>query len=175
MRIIGFTGYTASGKSTSLEFLKHKGYYIVDLGQVIRDSYEQTDLKYRMDIVSFSIDTHNNFGKLWSLSKAYIDFRGYQKVAIGGIRFAEQITFLKEISTSFSLIYIESSEKNRLERFLKRKRSDFSPTQFDFELKEKLELEIWNIGDAISQSDYIIENDSILSDLHANLDKVISC
>lgn len=173
MRIIGISGLTCSGKSTALQLFKIQGWQTVDIGEIIRDTYSLINAKE--DIFKFTIDTHNSFGKNWSLIKAldHLVLNENSKIAISGIRYKEQVDIIRKLDKCNNHIYINSDKDIRLDRFYRRRRDDTGPSLLDFEAKEAIELDNYDLEKVYQLSKVKISNNASLLDFKNLLNKII--
>jgi len=165
MKIIAFVGLPLSGKSTAANVAKEMSIPVVVMGDIVREEVKKRGLEL----------TDENAGKVASelrqkegmdaiarrcIPKIRKAAKDTGIVVIDGIRgIAEVERFRKEFGEDFILIHIDSPIELRLERALKRKRSDDISSIEELKQRDERELS-WNMGKAIEAADFTIENTS---------------
>ncbi|HDM60127.1 MAG TPA: flagellar hook-basal body complex protein FliE [Archaeoglobus veneficus] len=165
MKIIAFVGLPLSGKSTAANVAKEMSIPVVVMGDIVREEVKKRGLEL----------TDENAGKVASelrqkegmdaiarrcIPKIRKAAKDTGIVVIDGIRgIAEVERFRKEFGDDFILIHIDSPIELRLERALKRKRSDDISSIEELKQRDERELS-WNMGKAIEAADFTIENTS---------------
>lgn len=186
---VGITGNIASGKSTIEEFLRKKGFNVLDADQVAHNLLE--DEKTKAEII-------NTFEDFDILEEGKISRRKLGRIIFGNcksrkilesilhplikkeiMRFfgtceSEKIVFVSvpllfeaKFENLFEkIILVYSDDKIRLERLMKR--NNLSEEY----ARNRMEMQI-SQDKKISLADYVIYNDKTVNDLRESIEKVI--
>lgn len=139
--IIGLTGYTCSGKSQFAKLLEHKGFAIINLGDITRKVAKSKGL---------TVTRFETWGLFTSEVKQNPEWRvrhivelvrtsGKRMVALDGIRVKEEVEGLqREFGSRFMLIEVRVSESLRRSRALQRRR-DVDPATWDEQTRSRWE------------------------------------
>src|SRR5215467_8454321 len=159
------TGMPGAGKSSVANSLKEKGFYVISMGDVVRDearfqNMEITDtnlgnlmLKLRKEMGPGAIShliikktrcEDNNFAQI---------------VIIDGIRSIHEVEVLRDIG-NVKLLAIHASSETRFKHIKQRARSDRPLNEKDFVVRDKRELTV-GISEAIALSDESISNNNL--------------
>lgn len=159
------TGMPGAGKSSVADSLKERGFYVISMGDVVRDearlqNMELTDtnlgdlmLKLRKEmgpgaishlIIKKTSCEDNNLSKI---------------VIIDGIRSIHEVEILKDIG-NVKLLAIHASADTRFKHIKQRARSDKPLNEEDFVVRDKRELTV-GISEAIALSDESISNNNL--------------
>lgn len=177
---IGITGNIASGKSRIEEFIRNKGYNVIDLDSVVHDLY-QNNKTVKENILK-------TFGELDRKVLGQIVFKDIQKK-----KQLEKIIYPileEEIKKIFSkhinkvifisgaliyeagfdryfdkIIFVDADYEKRLERLIKRNNYNID------EAKKRLDSQNLNY---IDKADYIIKNNGTLYELELLCNKVLN-
>jgi dephospho-CoA kinase len=165
MKVLGICGLTCSGKSSLVELLEEYSIRI-ELGDIIRRTFEINNFN-EADVYDFTLNSHECFGKTWSLAKALDSIpTNYDGLVIfSGIRFLNQVKLLQLIDSDFKLIYIEADTQIRKDRFIRRNRKDSLNTIHGFEKIEKMEFENYDLPKLRKLSNWIIQNNGNINNL----------
>lgn len=159
------TGMPGAGKSSVADSLKERGFYVISMGDVVRDearlqNMELTDtnlgdlmLKLRKEmgpgaishlIIKKTSCEDNNLSKI---------------VIIDGIRSIHEVEILKDIG-NVKLLAIHASVDTRFKHIKQRARSDKPLNEEDFVVRDKRELTV-GISEAIALSDESLSNNNL--------------
>jgi dephospho-CoA kinase len=159
------TGMPGAGKSSVADSLKERGFYVISMGDVVRDearlqNMELTDtnlgdlmLKLRKEMGPGAI-SH------LIIKKTRCEDNNLSKIVIiDGIRSIHEVEILKDIG-NVKLLAIHASADTRFKHIKQRARSDKPLNEEDFVVRDKREL-IVGISEAIALSDESISNNNL--------------
>ncbi|HYA61278.1 MAG TPA: AAA family ATPase [Candidatus Acidoferrum sp.] len=176
MRVIGFVGMPASGKSEAAIIAKELGVPVVAMGDIVRD-YTQ-DLGARIDEknVGFIANKLREERGMDAIAKMCIPVIHRQKsdvVVIDGIRgFAEVLAYKSEFGEDFISIAIDASPELRYQRTKKRARSDDAMDYESFKTKDERELS-WGLKEALDNADLRILNEGLLEEFQSLISNIL--
>jgi dephospho-CoA kinase len=159
------TGMPGAGKSSVADSLKERGFYVISMGDVVRDearlqNMELTDtnlgdlmLKLRKEMGPGAI-SH------LIIKKTKCEDNNLSKIVIiDGIRSIHEVEILKDIG-NVKLLAIHASTDTRFKHIKQRARSDKPLNEEDFVVRDKRELTV-GISEAIALSDESISNNNL--------------
>ena len=159
------TGMPGAGKSSVADSLKERGFYVISMGDVIRDearlqNMELTDtnlgdlmLKLRKEMGPGAI-SH------LIIKKTKCEDNNLSKIVIiDGIRSIHEVEILKDIG-NVKLLAIHASTDTRFKHIKQRARSDKPLNEEDFVVRDMRELTV-GISEAIALSDESISNNNL--------------
>jgi dephospho-CoA kinase len=174
LKILVTTGMPGSGKEEFLKICEARGAKIVRMGDIVREKAKEFGLDSSdASVGTLANDERKRYGMdVWA--KRTIPYVGGELVVIDGTRGPDEIkAFKNAFGEDLKVVAIHTSPKARFERLKARGRPD-SPTTWDeFERREQREL-AWGLGQAISQADYMVVNESTLADLKKSVDKLLN-
>jgi len=175
--ILGLSGEIGCGKGTFADYVvkKYNGESF-RFSTILRDILNRLYLpQTRENLQDISTVLRQKFGQDLLAITITKDVEKCTKsiIVVDGIRRQEDIKFLKELP-KFILIYIEADPENRFKRILQRSENpdDAIKTfdQFKKELEKESEIKIKELKNV---ADYIINNNSSLTDFYSQIDGVI--
>lgn len=163
---ICLTGMPGAGKSSVADSLKERGFYVISMGDVVRDEARLQN----MDL------TDTNLGNLMlklrkeigqgAISHLIIKKMAYENnnlnrkiVVIDGIRSIHEVEVLKNIG-NVKLLAIHASTDTRYKHIKQRARSDKPLSEEDFAIRDRRELTV-GISEAIALSDESLSNNNL--------------
>ena len=175
--ILGFVGQMASGKGTSVEYLKQKhGASTYRFSAMLKDVLDRLYLEInRKNLQTISQTLRENFDEEIMARVMAEDVKNdnNQIIAIDGVRRPGDVTHLTNIP-GFILVNITANIEKRHERLTKRgeKSDDTTKTleQFKIDHQGEAESKIEEIAATAKES---INNNSNLEELYKQLDKLI--
>lgn len=165
--IIGLTGRIGSGKEAIANFFREKGFCYLNISDEIRDEAEKRDIsmeRTKLQDLGNELRIKEGMGvwtrrilKKMELEKNYI---------VDGIKNPGEVAELKK-RKDFVLIGVDSPEKQRFERLLRRGKSSDPKTWEDFLEVDKRDLGEDNpygqqVSKCLSVADFLINNDKSL-------------
>jgi dephospho-CoA kinase len=175
--IFGLVGDLAAGKGTVAKYLKDK--YNVNtyrFSTMLRDILHRIHIKEtRESMQKLSTFIRENFGQdvMSEVISKDVENDANNLVIVDGIRRPSDIVYLKN-NPGFNLVYITANPKIRWERLVKRNenKGDSEKTFEQFLADEKAEAEML-IKQVGAESDYTINNDGDVDELHKNIEKIL--
>ena len=168
--IVCITGMPGAGKSTIAESLRKKGFYVIAMGDVIREEARQRNLD----------PTDNNLGKLMlnlrddlgpgaiahlilrKINSEDNDTAERDNIVIDGIRGIAEVEILKRVGC-VKLLAIHASTDKRFTHLKQRARSDDPSAVEEFASRDKRELTV-GISEAIALADETLSNNDLTVD-----------
>ena len=168
--IVCITGMPGAGKSTIAESLRKKGFYVIAMGDVIREEARQRNLD----------PTDNNLGKLMlnlrddlgpgaiahlilrKINSEDNDTAERDNIVIDGIRGIAEVEILKRVGC-VKLLAIHASTDKRFTHLKQRARSDDPSVMEEFTSRDKRELTV-GISEAIALADETLSNNDLTVD-----------
>ena len=164
--LILITGMPGAGKTSIANMFKKTGFYIMSMGDVIRDLANERGLDPSSSVLgnlAKEIRSHGGDAAVADLCVDKIQKLSFDKVVIDGIRsIAEVRAFKTQFNTK--LVAIFASFNTRYTRLQSRRRSDDPLDKKTFNKRDQRELS-FSMGHAIALSDYMIINESNIKDL----------
>ncbi len=178
MRVIGFVGRQASGKTTAANTLKEKGIPAIRMGDTVRKITKSRGLSLNeKNIGQVASELRSKEGMDAIAKRTIPRIRNCESdlVVIDGIRGkAEVDAFKDEFDENLLIVAVLSSRRKRFDRIKRRDRSDDVKSWEDFLGKESRE-DSWGMDEAIKEADLILENDSSLKEFQNKIeDKIIN-
>ena len=157
--IVCLTGMPGAGKSTIAEGLQHKGYEIINMGNVVREEAKKRNLestRENLGKLMLELREKNGHGAIAELVKPQIESSSSNVILIDGVRSNDEIQVLKKCGT-VKLLAVHASTDTRFDFLQKRGRSDDPQTKQHFEERDNRELGV-GISNSIALSDNAISN-----------------
>lgn len=164
--IYGVTGMPLSGKTTVAEFMKDRGFAVLDMGDVVRIEMEKRNIATEDtgDWVNDMRDEHG-MDAIAQLSAPYLEemLDEKQKIVITGMRgWSEKRRFEKETGEELDIVAVWTSRQTRRERREERKREEDIKGD-DFHERDLREVNN-GVGKLMALSDHMIKNEGISED-----------
>lgn len=175
--IFGFVGQIASGKGTAAAYLQKKyGAGVYRFSTMLRDVLARLYLEEsRKNLQTLSTIIRENFGEdtLAKVIAEDVKKDDNKIIAIDGIRRPDDIKYLKKIP-GFTLAHLFADLEKRFDRISRRGENtdDTKKTfaEFKAEHEQESELKIQEIANDAKEK---IDNNGTLTELHAQLDKLV--
>ncbi|KAM9999669.1 hypothetical protein ACTFIZ_008111 [Dictyostelium cf. discoideum] len=189
-RIIGVCGLNASGKSTICNFYKNKGFTVISLSDIIRQTLkERNSPETRDNLINLGNELRNKSGAGVLANLTIEKLNENTDYVIDSIRHPDEVNsfrnkFNKDGNKIFNLIGIDSSAETRFQRTQSRKREGDTKTLEEFMSVEKREMNNpdpkgQQVSKVLEMSDYKISNnldqtlDGLLNELNNLENKLI--
>jgi predicted nuclease with RNAse H fold/dephospho-CoA kinase len=119
-RVIGLSGYIASGKTTAGRFLEQKGYAYGRFSLVLRDMLQERNIKVtRQSLQEIGEEVYENQGQRWLCKQLVERLPKEGNIVIDGLRHPEDHSFMVEkFGPDFIHIFIEAPEQVRRLRYI---------------------------------------------------------
>lgn len=159
--VIGITGMPGAGKATVRKIAKRIGYFVVVMGDVIRQEAKIRRLQLTPENLGMvMLKLREEKGSTVVADRCISKIENSEKdiVAIDGIRSLHEVKKFRRHFPNFSLIAIHSSPETRFRRLFRRQRSD-DPKGWDIFLERDLRELSVGLGNAIATADYMIVNE----------------
>lgn len=175
--IICLTGMPGAGKSTIANLLKDKNFYVVVMGDVIREKAIEKDIELTDEnlgnlMKNLRRDHGNEIIAKLILQKVKKIDQCRNFIAIDGIRSYEEFKVIKEENFA-KLLAIHASSTIRFQHIKKRDRSDSPPNYKKFSDRDKREIEV-GISEAIAFADEIVSNNTVsITEFKNNVEKIV--
>ncbi|KAK5575577.1 hypothetical protein RB653_006710 [Dictyostelium firmibasis] len=182
-RIIGVCGLNASGKSTVCNFYKNKGFIVISLSDIIRQTLKERNVSETRDnLINLGNELRNKSGAGVLANLTIEKLNQNSNYVIDSIRHPDEVNsfrnkFNENGKKIFNLIGIDSSAETRFERTQSRKRQGDTTTLEEFMSVEKREMNNpdpngQQVSKVLEMCDYKILNnldqtlDGLLNDLN---------
>ncbi len=176
--IIGLTGENCSGKGTSAEYLKKKGFYYLSLSDVIREEVaagggEAT----RHNLIAKGTQLRQEHGPGVLAKKVVGKMEKDRNYVVDSIRTPGEVKELKKLP-EFFLVYVTSHPKVRFERMKERGRESDPQTYEAFQKIENIEMkseeqEGQNLEETVQLADKKVVNDGSVDELRDRWDALL--
>ncbi|OGS41658.1 MAG: hypothetical protein A3K67_04810, partial [Euryarchaeota archaeon RBG_16_62_10] len=167
------TGMPGSGKEELLKCCQARGAKVVRMGDIVRDKAKEFGLDPSdASIGSLANEERKRYGMdIWA--KRTIPYVGGDLVVIDGTRGPDEIRAFKHaFGNDLMVVAVHSSSRTRFGRLRTRGRADLPATRSEFDARERRELD-WGLGEVIATADHMIVNESTLSDLKREVDRLL--
>lgn len=152
-----------SGKTEAVKIAKNMNFQVVRMGDMVWDEVNKQGLKLNnKNVGTIANQMREKHGQdIWALKTINkIKSMGkIESIIIDGIRNIEEIdTFKRELGKNFVVVAVETSDKTRQKRALKRGRKDDSKDIKKVKERDQRELR-WGLGSAIASADIVVSNE----------------
>lgn len=177
--IIGLTGKNASGKGEVGEFLKQKGFEFHSLSDALRDELRKRNKELtRENLTNLGNELRNQYGASVLADRILEKCDSKNNYVIDSFRNPDEVKAFKK-NENFILLSIDASPKVRFKRMQARNREKDATTYETFLEVEKRELTSadpskQNLQSCAQLADHHILNEGTLSDLHKQLEKLLT-
>jgi len=159
--VVGVTGMPGAGKSLVTEVAQELGYFIVAMGDVVREETCRRKLELTPENVGkVMLDLRRRKGKSAIAKRTILRIIETQenKVLVDGVRSLSEVEEFKKHFRKFSLIAMHASPETRFKRLHNRGRSDDSSSWKVFNQRDKRELSV-GLGEVIAMAEDILINE----------------
>jgi len=176
LKVIGFVGLPASGKTEAAKVAQKLGIPVIRMGDVVREEVRRRGLditEENVGKVANDIRARGGMGAVAERCIPLIKAMDDNTVVVDGLRGgAEADVYKKAFDARFTLIAIIASQKNRFARALARKRNDDIVDWEGFKQKDGRELR-WGLKEAMKMADVLIDNNGTLEEFRENVGAVL--
>ena len=177
MKVIAVVGMTGSGKSEVAKLFNDKGFTTVRFGDITDEAVEKLGLPLTEENerpVRENIRKEHGMAAYAKLSVPRIDAAlNTSNVVVDGLYSWEEYTYLKEYyGNKFIVVAVWSSPQDRYARLGGRKERPLT-TQESIG-RDRAEIENLNKGGPIAMADFTILNNSSLSDLKKQVERIVA-
>lgn len=168
--VIGVTGMPGAGKGEFCRIATEKyNLAVVRMGDLVWAETQNRGLQLTAENVGkVADDARKTYGAgIWAERTAgVIQTRNLERVVIDGIRSDAEVKVFRHVFRhAFVLVAIHASPAVRRGRIFTRARENDTDSCYQFEARDERELR-WGIGNAIALADYLIVNESTITDFH---------
>src|SRR5215212_7442708 len=168
--IVCITGMPGAGKSTIAESLRKKGFYVIAMGDVIREEARQRNLDPTdINLGKLMLKLRDDLGPgaiahliLRKINSEDISSAQKENVVIDGIRGIAEVEILKRVGC-VKLLAIHASTNKRFTHLKQRARSDDPCAMEEFTIRDRRELTV-GISEAIALADETLSNNDLTVD-----------
>ena len=159
--VVGLAGMPGSGKSLVMKVAQESGYYVVVMGDVVREETKKRGLALTPSNVGrVMLDLRRAEGDSVIAKRCIpqITDAKAQKTFVDGIRSLSEAEDFKNAFPKFTLLAIHSSPETRFKRLYHRQRSDDPADSKIFNQRDERELSV-GVGNAIAMAEQVILNE----------------
>lgn len=173
--VICLTGMPGAGKSTVAKYLEEKNFYLINMGDIIREKAKEMELdlndKNLGELMRNLRKEHGNeivakliLQKIKDLDQKFI--------VVDGIRSYDEYKVIKKLGF-VKLLSIHASSDKRFDHIKSRDREDSPADHETFLQRDKREMDV-GISNAIALSDESISNNNItISELRDQVQRIV--
>jgi len=176
LKVIGFVGLPASGKTEAAKVAQKLGIPVIRMGDVVREEVRRRGLDITEENVGKVANDIRAKGGMDAVARRCIPLIKAMDgsiVVVDGLRGGAEVeVYKKAFETQFTLIAIIASQKNRFARALARKRNDDIVDWEGFKQKDDRELR-WGLKEAMKMADVLIDNNGTLEEFRENVGAVL--
>jgi len=167
VKIIAFVGMPGAGKGEASKIARDLGVSVVNMGDVIRKEAKRVGVDMaEAGNLATELRVREGADVVARRSIPTIEELDTTLVLVDGIRSIDEVEAFKEaFGDNFTLVAIEASFKERLDRIKARKRADDPVDESGFLSRDERELG-WGIGRAVKDADITIENNRSIKEFH---------
>ena len=171
MQIIGFVGPQGGGKSTATEYVKIKGYTVLEMHTAAVEEAKRTGVepnKVNLPAIGTRLRKEQGTDYAAKYLTKIIKEKNLQKVVISGIRSDFEINYFRKEFPEFKVAAITASLEARYERTKTR-----FPSKEAFLNREEEENK-WGIAEGLNAADITIENTGTEEEFLKKVDQWLS-
>jgi dephospho-CoA kinase len=168
--VIGVSGRTGSGKSTTTRLLAEEGFVPVSTREVLSEVLdERGETVTRAALQRLGAEVHSTLGQRWLFDLVTARIGDFGRFVIDGLRFPEDHAYLAErYDDSFLHIHVEAPTELRRPRFMER-----GGTSEEFEIAERNVTES-GATEMRQLANVVVVNDQSVSHLKRSITQLVS-
>jgi len=176
MKVVSIVGMAGSGKSEVARLFQEKGFATVRFGDVTDEEVKKRGLELNEENerrVRELLRKEHGMAAYARLNLPRIDSaREHADVVIDGLYSWEEYTFLKDYyGEDFNVVAVWASPGTRYSRLAQRSKRGLTPAEAAS--RDRAEIENINKGGPIAMADFTIINESLLTDLRQEVERII--
>ncbi len=151
-----------AGKSTIANGLKLKGFYVINMGNIVREIAKKNSIiptLHNLGTIMYNIRKQHGTGVIANIIKKKIVGCTSNVIIIDGVRSTDEFEILKKFGNA-KILSIHASTNRRYRLLSKRKRSDDPKTKKCFNDRDMKEIRV-GISTLITLSDENISNNNL--------------
>lgn len=163
MRVVAFTGLPGAGKSEAVAVAKARGFPVVRMGEFVWEETRRRGLELvDANVGRVATEMRQKHGPdHWArvTCDAILQrFADEPLVVVDGVRSYEEVeAFRDRLADRFDLVAVEAAEQQRVDRLLRRQRSD-DPSGREAILERDRREKGWGIERSIAEADDVVVN-----------------
>lgn len=168
-KIIGVSGEIAAGKTTIANYLSGRGFIASRYSMILADLLKEKGILPNRDTLQkLGAEVHRDKGQRWLGKRVVEKVDDKQFVVIDGIRFLEDISYLREVfGPAYFHIHVEASVEIRSKRMANKGDENLTLQETR---KSITEHEILYLKE---KSDLVVQNNSSKKKLYDKIDRII--
>ena len=178
VKILVFVGMSGSGKTTAIDYLTEKGIPKIYLGGIIYQAMREAGIEITPESQQrFREEIRQKEGKDFVIKRAIQELQnlihaGQKRIVLDGLYSWTEYKILKQAyPTEVTVIAIILPRALRHQRVANRPDRPFNAQEINE--RDRSELENLEKGAPIAIADYYLDNSGSISELHAELEKVL--
>ncbi len=179
MKIIGVCGRIGSGKDEVCDYIVRKYMFVkLIMSDRVNEELEKRGLPIsRENQQKVSLEYKKKYGREgkgeWARRTVeYAKKNKLERIVVSGVRDSQELDVFKK--HDFAMILVTASPETRFKRLAARKTRKDIPDLEALKSQERKEAVIFDLYDRFEQiSDFVIENEGALEDLHKETDSVM--
>lgn len=166
-----------SGKTEAVKIAKNMNFQVVRMGDMIWNEVNNQGLKLNnKNVGTIANQMREKHGQdIWALKtiNQIKSMGNMEYIIIDGIRNIEEIdTFKRELGKNFVVVAVETSDKTRQKRALKRGRKDDSKDIKKIKERDQRELG-WGLGSVIASADIVVSNEGSIDGFRKHIKEIL--
>lgn len=173
--IVCITGMPGAGKSTIANEMKLKGFYVISMGNIIRNIAKKQNIdptRNNMNTIMHDIRKKYGPGIVANLMKDEILSTRSSTIIVDGIRSNNELDIFKKIG-NVKILSVHASVDTRYSFLLKRNRSDDPQNKKNFNDRDNNEINIGISSPIVLADESISNNNLTLTELLEKAYKII--
>ena len=168
--VIGISGRTGSGKSTTAGFVAGLGFAPLSTREVLAEVLEVCgESVTRARLQKLGAEVHSTLGQQWLFDQVTDRISVPGRYVIDGLRFADDHAYLAQhFDTSFFHVHVEAPTRLRRRRFIERGGTEDEFDLAEDDVTESQSAEMRRLADAV------VVNDASVGQLEASISDVVT-
>ncbi len=167
MRVVAFTGMPGAGKTEAVAVAKARGFPVIRMGEFVWDETkrrgpELVDANVGRVATEMRSTNGPDYWARVTCDHVLRAFASQPLVVVDGVRNYEEVeTFRKRLGERFELVAIDATRDVRVERLIRRRRTDDPDAKDEILGRDERELG-WGIATSIQKADHRVVNEGDL-------------